>query len=65
MFVPKGTKVYSRGGDEYGLTTGSERRCTMSCCNGVRIYVKWTGDKITMPCSAGLKFLEDESLQII
>lgn len=63
--IQEGIKVISADGKETGKTTGKFRYCTMEGCTGIRIGVRWSDNKITYPCSAGVKYLEDGSMQII
>lgn len=52
---PKGTVVYSRGGDLKGvIATGNPIRCTLEGCRGHRYAVRWPDKHITYPCSRGI-----------
>ena len=57
-----GIKVFSRGREWVGRTTGTERHCPMECCGGRRIGVRWhrktpSGrNRITWPCTGGMDF---------
>ena len=46
-----GREVYSRDGDEVGLTTGSTHSCLLAGCMGLRVSVKWADGRHTFPCS--------------
>ena len=51
---PAGTAVLDRDGGVAGAATGSIRRCALEGCMGIRVYVRWPGGELTMPCSKGL-----------
>lgn len=59
-----GDLVLSRDGAKKGETTGSQYRCSMDGCTGLRVVVRWSDGKVTRPCSKGLRTLADGSLQI-
>lgn len=65
----KGTKVWAWNPDGsltlFGIATGSFHRCTMACCSGLRISVKWPDGKHTQPCTDGMEILEDGSWRIL
>lgn len=63
--MKNGTKVLSRDGKFVGAATGSTHSCRMEGCRGQRVTVKWEDGKITHPCSDGMKYLPDGSVQII
>ena len=46
-----GTAIYSSDGKLRGVATGSQHRCRLAGCNGLRISVKWPDGKTTFPCS--------------
>lgn len=50
----KGDRIYARGGNEYGLTTGGIRICQLEGCGGYRIAVRWPDGKLTYPCDAAM-----------
>ena len=61
----KGTRVYSRNGEEFGLATGGQaRRCTMEGCGGARYGVRWPDGELTYPCSKGLIDRDDGTFQL-
>jgi len=53
MFT-KGTVILSRGGKLKGVATGSQHKCMLEGCRGVRVAVKWPDGKHTFPCSEGI-----------
>lgn len=53
-FMEEGQVVWNRGRTQFGKPTGSEHRCQLAGCNGVRVAVKWPDNKISFPCSRGL-----------
>jgi hypothetical protein len=60
----QGKRVVSTTGSERGVATGSTYRCRMEGCNGMRVATKWEDGKTTHPCSKGMVFLTDGSMQI-
>ena len=63
--MDKGVRVYSREGNEYGLTTGGHpRHCTLEGCGRSRYGVRWPDGELTYPCSKGLTVNDDRYLQI-
>lgn len=63
--MKKGTVIKSSNGKESGIATGSNCKCSMHGCTGIRIYVKWPDGKLTKPCSKGLKSLSETEYQIM
>jgi hypothetical protein len=63
-FAGKGTVVYSRDGELRGMASGSEHRCQLEGCGGVRVSVRWEDGRRTFPCSKGLTTRDDGALQI-
>lgn len=57
-----GEKVVSRDGKLIGKTTGSDRRCQLSGCNGLRIGVRWPKGKprVTFPCTKGMSYVDNQ-----
>jgi hypothetical protein len=64
-FAGKGTLVYSRDGKLRGVASGSEHRCQLEGCGGVRVSVRWDDGRRTFPCSKGLTTRADDALQIL
>ena len=61
----KGTRVYNRDGEAFGLATGGyPRHCTLEGCRGVRYGVRWPDGELTYPCSKGLIDRNDGSFQL-
>lgn len=50
-----GIKVISRDAKHTGKTIGGYHHCTLECCNGDRIAVRWDNGRITFPCTEGMK----------
>lgn len=50
----KGVKVISRDAKHTGETTGGHYHCTLECCKGDRIAVRWDNGRITFPCTKGM-----------
>lgn len=63
-FAEKGSVVWNRDHSISGVTTGSQHRCQMEGCTGVRVSVSWPDGRRTYPCSKGLKTLPDNQFQI-
>lgn len=54
--IEEGTKIYPRGGKgKPGIATGNYRQCTLECCKGNRVDVRWPDGKLTRPCTEGLR----------
>lgn len=53
MFIPQGTVVTLLSGST-AVATGTERRCQMAGCTGVRVGVRKQDGKIRFPCSKAL-----------
>ena len=47
--------IWSRDGKTKGLLTGGTRECSMEGCRGELLGVRWEDDKLSWPCSAGMK----------
>ena len=69
MNIPK--YVLDREGKIKGETTGSTRPCTLEGCTGRKIGVRWPKEKgqkragVTFPCTKGLKFVSEDTWQIL
>lgn len=61
--VPKDTVVYSRGGAEKGVTTGTTRPCRLEGCTGICVTVRWARGT-TYPCTKGMHQRADGAWQI-
>lgn len=58
--------MLSRDGNEKGTIINlNSRKCPMEGCRSFRASVRWENGKITYPCLAGTKHVDDETLQII
>jgi len=57
--VTKGVSCLNREGSLAGVLTGGTRHCSLSGCRGVRIYVRWPDGKLTLPCSEGMEYDEE------
>ena len=47
--------VISKDG-EVGHTEGKAHRCRLEGCSGMRLHVKWNDEKMTYPCTKGMRF---------
>lgn len=47
-------RVYSSGGETFGVKTGGSRRCGLEGCRGRKIGVRWPNGELTYPCTDGL-----------
>jgi hypothetical protein len=56
--IQHGTPVWSRGRTQQGHTTGGARHCGLEGCTGARVGVRWPSDKITWPCTKGMRWDE-------
>ena len=65
MIVWKGIRIYPTEGDEFGVATGTTRRCQLEGCTGVRVYVRWPDGRLTMPCSKGMSSLGEGGFRIL
>jgi len=65
MKVEKGIKVFNRGGERFGYTTGATRACGLDGYADRRIVVKWPEGHVTYPCAGGMRKLPDGSFRIV
>lgn len=63
-FMEPEQKIESYDGGIIGTPTGSEHRCQLEGCNGVRIATRWTDGRISYPCSRGLIAGADGNMRI-
>lgn len=57
--------VWDSAHEQAGIVTGSTKDCTLECCRGVRILVRWPGGRTTWPCSNGLREINSEEWQVV
>ena len=62
--VFKSKVILSRNGTEAGVASGHTSRCRLEGCTGVRVSTKWPNGKTTFPCSKGMIYRTDGTLQI-
>lgn len=53
-----GVKVHAKDG-AVGYTTGGQRNCQLAGCPGKRLAVRWSDEKVTYPCTKGMKYEAD------
>lgn len=59
-------KIISRDGKEKGTgIEDCELICDMEGCNGTQYVVDWSNGETTIICGKGLKWLDEETAQII
>ncbi len=58
-------KCYNRENTEFGIFTQKSKNCQLSGCSGLRLGVLWSNNKITWPCSKGLKNKSKNIYQIL
>jgi hypothetical protein len=57
--------VLNRQENEIGKLTGGTRKCQMTGCTGVCYGVRWYSDnKLTYPCSKGLKVIDENTIKL-
>lgn len=63
----EGTRVHARKpSTKVGFTTGTTRHCTLEGCRGIRVGVRWPGNKyLTWPCSKGMRITARGHWQIL
>jgi hypothetical protein len=60
----EGRKVWSRDGNVCGIASGHTKPCTLECCGGTRVMVRWPSGKRTWPCSKGMQALAEDEYRI-
>lgn len=55
LSTEQGIKVWNRSNKKFGITTGHIRHGSLEGCTGLRLGVTWRKNKITFPCTRGMK----------
>lgn len=58
-------KVYDKSGESIGEGTETDLMCAEEGCNGTQYLVEWEDGEITIVCGKGLKWLDEDTAQII